>query len=151
MAVVAGCSSGSGQSFTIEQGAPALTDIEVGNGPEGASHGDILAFEAPISRDGEVVGDMSGMLTTVDIPAEGADGREVLEERIGSIVFRFGDIDTIVVNGSSVYAAGQDEMDPGTPQVRSVLGGTGTYMGVDGQVTTTRNADGTYTHAFELQ
>lgn len=152
---LAGCSSSSSSSSEIVliQDAPALTTIEVSDGPEtsgGASHGDILAFEAPVSRDGEVVGDLSGILTTVDIPLEGSDGREVFEERIGTLVFRFSDTDSIVVNGSSVYPAGEDEMAPGTPQIRAVLGGTGSYVGVDGEVSTVRNDDGTYTHTLTL-
>jgi hypothetical protein len=31
-----------------------------------------------------------------------------------------------------------------------VTGGTGTYLGATGQVTTSRNDDGSYTHTFEL-
>lgn len=154
--VLAGCSSGGSvatEELTLIQEAPSLTTIEVSDGVEtsgGASHGDILAFEAAVSRDGEVVGDLSGILTTVDIPLEGSAGREIFEERIGTLVFRFSDTDSIVVNGSSVYPAGADEMAPGTPQIRAVLGGTGTYVGVDGEVLTVRNEDGTYTHTLTL-
>ena len=36
------------------------------------------------------------------------------------------------------------------PQVRAVIGGTGDYMGARGQLTTTRNEDGTYEHLIEL-
>lgn len=36
------------------------------------------------------------------------------------------------------------------PQIRAVIGGTGDYMGARGQLTTTRNEDGTYEHLIEL-
>lgn len=153
---MAGCSSSTSSSteeFTLIQAPPQLTTIEMTDGPEtsgGASHGDILAFEAPVSRDGEVVGEISGILTTIDLPMQGTVGREGLEERIGSVIFRFSDTDSIVVNGSSVYPAGEDEMAPGTPQIRAILGGTGSYVGVDGEVATVRNEDGTYTHTLTL-
>lgn len=141
------------EEFTLIQDPPSLTSIEVSDGAEtsgGASHGDILAFEAAVSRDGEVIGDVSGILTTVDIPLEGGNGREVFEERIGTLVFRLSEADSIVVNGSSVYPAGADEMAPGTPQIRAILGGTGAYMAVEGEVLTVRNDDGTYTHTLTL-
>jgi len=36
------------------------------------------------------------------------------------------------------------------PQVRAITGGTGAYMGARGQVTTTHNADDSYTYVVEL-
>ena len=41
-------------------------------------------------------------------------------------------------------------MAANTEQVRAVIGGTGTYIGARGQVTTVRNDDGSYEHSFEL-
>ena len=42
------------------------------------------------------------------------------------------------------------EMTPSAPQLRAVVGGTGSYMGARGQVATTHDADGTYRHEFTL-
>ena len=147
-ACVAGCSSSSTLEFTVEQAPPVLTRVQLGD--QGPSHGDLLAFESTISRDGEVVGELTGMLTTVDLAVPAGTGREALEERFGTLVFRFGDTDTIVANGSSVYPVGEAEMAEETPQVRAVLGGTGSYLGVTGQVTTTRQGGGAYRHRLEL-
>ena len=36
------------------------------------------------------------------------------------------------------------------PLIQAITGGTGKYMGVRGQVTTTRIADESYEHKFEL-
>jgi hypothetical protein len=151
-AIIAGCSPApSTEEFTLIQGSPALTSIRVADRPGGANaHGDLMAFEAPVSRDGGVVGDVSGLLTTVDIPASQAAGRDALEERFGTLVFRFNDIDTIVVSGSSVYPPAEAEMTADTPQLRAVLGGTGAYAAAAGEVETVRNADGTYGHRFTL-
>lgn len=86
----------------------------------------------------------------MDIPASGATGRDALEERFGTLVFRFNDIDTIVVSGSSVYPPAEAEMSADAPQFRAVLGGTGAYVAATGEVETVRNADGTYSHRFTL-
>lgn len=152
--LVTACSSGGASSLTVQQDPPRIVNIDLpdaaGKG-DSASHGDLLAFEADLRQDGTVVGDLTGMLTTVDLPDGAASARESLEERIGQLVFRFGGVDTIVVSGSSVYPPDSDEMEAARPQVRAVLGGTGKYLGADGQVTTSLNADGTYEHVFELQ
>jgi hypothetical protein len=151
-AAVAGCStSPSTVEFTLVQGTPDLTSIRVGDRPAGSNgHGDLLAFDAPVSRDGEVVGDVSGLLTTVGLPAATGTGRDALEERFGTLVFRFNDTDTIVVSGSSIYPPAQVEMAQDRPQLRAVLGGTGAYIAAAGEVETVRNADGTYSHRFTL-
>jgi hypothetical protein len=88
-----------------------------------------------------------GYLLTVDLP--GARSDETLEERIGNLVFAFGD-DKLVVAGGSAYPAGSVEMAANEPQLRAVVGGTGAYLGARGEVVTTRNEDGTYRHEFTL-
>jgi len=151
---VAGCSVATPiEEFTLVQGDPVLTDVKVADRPGGATGkapGDLLAFDAPISRDGEVVGDLSGLLTTVGIPAPDATGRDTLEERFATLVFRFDDVDSIVVGGSAVYPPAESEMSAEAPQLRAVLGGTGAYVAATGEVETVRNADGTYSHRFTL-
>jgi len=153
-AAIAGCSAAKPtEEFTLVQGNPVLTDVKFADRPAGATgkaHGDLLAFDAPISRDGEVVGDLSGLLTTVDVPAPDATGRDALEERFATLVFRFNDVDTIVVGGSAVYPPAESEMSADAPQLRAVLGGAGAYVAAAGEVETVRNADGTYSHRFTL-
>jgi hypothetical protein len=131
--------------LTMIQEAPELTQVDLG--ADGASHGDLLMFEAALlGEDGEN-GTLTGFLLTADLPDD--DG-EMLEERIGSLVFHLGGEDSIVVHGGSVYPEGGVEMETASGQVRAVIGGTGEYIGVRGQVTTTRNEDQTYEHRFEL-
>ncbi len=128
----------------VRQEAPVLVTVDVGQ--PGASHGDILAFEAAIAREDGKAGTLRGMLTTVDIP----DGDDLLEDRVGQLVFDLGDGDMLVVAGSSVYPPGGVEMAAEAGQVRAVIGGTGAFIGARGQVTTIRAADGHYDHSFEL-
>ena len=113
----------------------------------GASHGDMLAFQARFATEDGGAGMLNGLLITVDI----ADGElDLLEDRIGQFAFDFGTGDSILVAGQSVYPETEHEMSVDAPQVRAVIGGTGTYMGARGQITTTRNTDGSYEHMFEL-
>lgn len=130
--------------FTVHQESPALASVDIGYA--GKSHGDMLAFEAAIYTEDGKEGTLSGLLITVDLPR----GKSVFEDRIGNLVFAFGESDSLVVAGASAYAPDATEMKTEHPQIRAVIGGTGTYLGARGQVTTTRNDDGTYDHAFKL-
>lgn len=131
-------------TLKVRQEQPVLVTVDVGT--PGSSHGDILAFEADIAREDGTAGTLRGLLTTVDIP----DGDDVLEDRVGQLVFDLGDGDMLIVTGSSVYPSGSVEMAADNAQVRAVIGGTGHFLGARGQVTTIRAEDGHYDHTFEL-
>jgi hypothetical protein len=138
---LAGCGAGNDtRTLVIEQGAPAL----VAYGDDVARG---LAFDATLTDPDGNEGVLIGNLLTVDLPDPGSDGE--LEERIGTLVFTFGDDELVVIGGTS-YPAADAEMAAGEPQLRVVVGGTGAYRGARGEVVTTRNADGTYTHLFTL-
>jgi hypothetical protein len=97
-------------AFTVHQEIPALADVDVGK--PGKSHGDMLAFEAALSTEDGEEGILSGILITVDLPDDQGD---LFEDRIGNLVFRFGDNDSIVVAGASVYAQDTTEMNTDQP------------------------------------
>ena len=107
----------------------------------------MLAFEARITDEDGREGVLRRLLVTVDIPDEAGD---LLEDRVGQLVFDLGEGDSLVVAGASVYETEADEMTPGAPQVRAVVGGTGQYLGARGEVETIRNADGSYEHEFTI-
>jgi len=132
------------RTIKLHQDKPQLVQVDLGK--QGSSHGDMLAFEAVITGEGGLKGTMQGMLITVDI----AEGEDTFEDRTGQIYFDLGGTNTLVVAGHSVYKGDSQEMEAGVGQVRAVIGGTGDYMGSTGQVTTTRNADGSYEHVVEL-
>jgi len=133
-----------GESFTVHQAAPALRPLD--HGPLGRSHGDVLTFSAPVRTDDGRIGVLHGLLVTVEVRGDG----QADESRVGQIILDFGNGDSIAIAGASVYGADEVEMEVGRPQVRAVIGGTGVHIGARGEVTTTRNADGSYTHAVTL-
>lgn len=133
------------QTFSISQDPPALNAVDLAI--DGSSHGDMLAFEAAITRDDGTTGVLRGILITVDLPNAGGD---LDEDRIGQLHFDLGGGNSLVVAGGSVYPEATTEMAAGAAQVRAVIGGTGDFIGARGQVTTIRDADGSYDHKFEL-
>lgn len=139
-----GGSAQAAETFHIVQEKPVL--VHVGMGKKGASHGDLVAFEASFTTEDGKKGVMSGIIITVDIPE--SDGK--FFDRVGNIALDFGGIDTLVVGGRSVYAIGDGEMVVDAPQVRAITGGTGRFIGARGQITTTRRDAGHYDHKIEL-
>lgn len=132
--------------FTIHQDEPSLVHVDLGK--KGQSHGDLLAFDAPIQTTKGDKGKLSGFVLTVAIPEK---DHEVFQDRIVSMVFDLGDANTLVISGKSVYPhRGELEMVKNNPQIRAIIGGTGKYIGARGQISTTRDEDGGYTHLFEL-
>ena len=133
------------QIITILQDVPVITHVDVGTA--GASHGDLMAFEAPFETESGEKGIMSGFLLTVDIPV--GQG-EYFHDRVAQIVFEFGGVDTIAVGGKSVYPDGRAEMQAHVQQVRPVIGGTGRFIGARGEIATTRRDQGHYEHIITL-
>ena len=88
-----------------------------------------------------------GSMTKVG--AIGTGWREDREERMLTAVF---DLPSgqISVLGVSYYTEGDELLPEGEPVTRSIVGGTGDYVGIDGEVTTVRNADGSYTHTLTI-
>jgi hypothetical protein len=67
------------------------------------------------------------------------------------LFFTFADgKDQIVAFGAADYSPSAPEFDAGRSVVRPVLGGTGKYMGARGEVSSRRNADGSYPQVFTL-
>jgi len=135
-------------TLILDQALPYLVHVDVGL--EGGSHGDILAFDAEVTSTEGLLGKLSGIITTVDIPSP---GDALFEDRIVHMVFDLGNANTLVVAGKSVYPSDRgpgSEFAKNIPQTRAIIGGTGEYMAAQGQVATTRNADGSYTHGFKF-
>ena len=72
------------QTLKVHQELPDLTHIDLDK--EGASHGDLLAFDATVSSDNGMKGKLSGFIMTVDIPQK---DHEVFQDRIVQLVFDF--------------------------------------------------------------
>jgi hypothetical protein len=95
-----------------------------------------------------VTGEVFGSKTLIKMST---DTNPNLETRATVLFFTFANRqDQIVALGALDYPPTAGEFDAGQPVVRAILGGTGKYMGARGQLTSTRNADGSYTQVFTL-
>lgn len=132
------------------QEKPIMAHLNLGDTAN--SHGDGMAFEAPIKDTaGNEVGEVLGWLVTVDLMDGDAANPKYLTERIGTMIFNMGEENEIIAQGGTTYRKGEQQMNPGYAQRRAVVGGTGKYKGIEGEVTTTRNDDGTYTHVLNVK
>jgi hypothetical protein len=138
------------ETLTVHQDAPAMNPLDLG--PPGNSPGDAYYFSAPLhsSRGGPVIGEVFGSKTLIKLPTDVKSNS--LEQRATLLIFTFGNNrdDQIVVMGVPDYPPNAAEFNAAQPVVRAILGGTGKYMGARGQLTSTRNADGSYTQVFTL-
>jgi len=136
------------ETFTVYEDAPKMSLLDLG--PPGKSLGDVYHFSAPLhsERGGPVTGEVIGSKTLVKVAA---DGNANLERRATLLFFTFAEgKDQIIAFGAADYSPSTPEFDAGKSVVRPVLGGTGKYIGARGQVTSTRNTDGSYTQVFAL-
>ena len=157
LAVLIGCSSDragtlpgkkASSTLVVTGAVPEWTSVDVD--PPGPSVGVREEFTAALSIDGKPAGELVGLLT-VQTPGKSNGGSVVKEERTGTLTFQLSAADSLIVNGTAKYQPKKKEMEVGDPQLRSVTGGTGAYEGAKGTASTVRNADGTYTHTFELK
>ena len=127
---------------------PKLTAVDVP--PVGKSQGDAYYFNASLhsAKDGPVIGELFGIKTVDKLSPLRTTG---IEQRFTFLIFTFNNkADQIVVAGIVDYPSQEGEFVPSEPVVRAVLSGTGKFMGVRGQVVSTRNNDGSYNHVFTL-
>ena len=143
-------SSSAWQTFTYIQDKPLLTHVNLGDTAHG--HGDGMAFEAVLKDTaGSAVGELLGWMVTVDIVDGDSANAVHITDRIGTMVFKFDDENKIVASGGTVYHKGEQIMKLGIDQKRAVVGGTGKYKGIKGEITTSRNEDGTYKHILDVK
>ena len=151
--LVAGCASGSNTAagsrtteFTLIQQALHIDAADAG--AKGDSPGDTEEVYAPLTRDGKPAGHLSGVMIIEDMPNK-VVGEADSEERLELLTFSLPDGE-IMVGGTALYPVGQQTMTVNEPAVRPVIGGTKTYLGARGELTTTRQPDQTYLHQFHL-
>ncbi len=142
---VTGCNR-SHQVITLKQPPKTVTLKPLDLNPNGTI-GDLTGFEAPVHKDGKQFGHVMGMMTRVgDLKAGTHPERE---ESMLTAVFDLPN-GQISVLGISYYKQGDNLLQIGRPMTRAIIGGTGHYVGVDGEVTTTHNADSSYTHVLKI-
>ena len=142
--LIAACGPHSTDTLTIYQDAPTLKPLDLGQ--PGNSAGAAYYFSAPLHSSGPVTGQVFGSKTLVKVAAQANPNSE---KRATLLFFTFGDgQDQIVAFGAGDYPPTAAEFNAGQHVVRAVLGGTGKRMGARSQLTSTRNADGSYTQVF---
>ncbi len=132
-------------SLEIEQDVPVLVDHpDLDSEPN--STGAVLFFAADLRDEtGTKIGELIGQVTTFDVTIDGVDEVDNFRE----MVFNMED-GMIVVLGAAQYVAGTepDFADDNAPVTAVIVGGTDTFVGVRGTVTTTKRANGTFLHKF---
>ena len=138
------------QTITFTQEKPSLTYLNLGDTIQ--DQGDGMAFEAVLKDTaGNNVGEVLGWLITVDL-MDGDSANPIYKtDRMGTMVFNLGDENEIIAQGGTSYNKGEQQMKNGLPQKRAIVGGTGKYKGIAGEVTTSRNEDGTYKHVLDVK
>ena len=122
-----------------------LTHIDVN--PKGDS-GDMKTFVAGLYRGDQAYGSVMGTITKIG--ALGNGSRNDREENLLMAVYDLpgGQISAM---GISYYIKGSHLLPEAEPVTRAIVGGTGEYIGVDGEVTTSRNRDNSYTHILRIK
>lgn len=143
--LLTGCAP-SEQTLTLVQPSNAV-DLEAIDLNPGGDAGDGFVFESPVLNEGDAFGSLVGSMVEVSGLDRGSNPDR--EERLVSAVFDLPD-GQISVLGVSFYQRNEPLLDAGAPMTRAIVGGTGAYKGVTGEVTTTRNEDNSYTHVLQM-
>jgi len=154
------CGSSDVTTMTLQQGQPVIhnpTAKAVADQP-------FPGYHASLSENGKLVGVLIGARQVVRdvsdlkllsraLRADGYDSAAGDQFMLmNTLVFEFGDNNSIMAQGPSVIAtAGNARTAVGKPIVRAIIGGTGKYKFANGQLTSTRNADGGFTQVLEFK
>lgn len=144
--ILTGCGAGE-ETITLTQRVDDPVELVVLDLNPSGDSGDITTFEAGLYLDDQAYGSVMGTIIKVGSLGEGA--RTDREERVLTAVYDLpgGQISAL---GISYYYEGDTLLPEDEPMTRAIVGGTGEYVGVDGEVTTTRNPDDSYTHVLRL-
>lgn len=120
--------------------------VEVDAGAAGDSRGDSYVWETPFTAEDGPGGMIRGYVATLDVPSGDDPGTEVA----GLSVLTFEDGSTVVVADFHVEDVAPEVII--IPEVRrAVIGGTGAYAGVAGELVTVLGADGDLVHTLTLR
>jgi len=126
---LAACSEGIPMTFVTIADARVNTAQYIDTGEPGDSVGDILTFDQPLlDEDMKEIGNNSGTC---------------VRTRIGhSFQCQW----TLTLENGTIQVSGR-ELDQGT-SILSIVGGTGKYSGISGDMESTNNNDGTFTQTL---
>jgi hypothetical protein len=132
------------RSITLTQSIP---NIITDQGNAESALGDTLFFKSNLKKGGQAFGTLSGRITTHDI----TDGQADFEVKVRQLIFDLPG-GQVIAMGTSTYATGPDfiPLEVGASVTIAIIGGTGEYFGANGELVTTRKADGTYKQVLRL-
>ena len=135
----AGAAGQSTTTLTLVQDKPTIERVD-----SVVKQGILTFFEAGLSTtSGADAGVLAGSVLTVDISEDSSE----FEVRQRTLTYDTPD-GQIQAAGLSNYPFADRELAELDPQIIAIVGGTGKYLGVTGEVQTTRLTDGTYEHFF---
>jgi hypothetical protein len=144
---LAGCGgSTTPADFTLMQSPPRILARD--QGTAGVSTADTMVFRGKLAKDGAAFGTVYGE-QTVHAGLQEGTGRAIVDIRMADLIFDLPD-GQIVAHGVGTFPRGDWRLRSASPVVRAIVGGTKAYIGARGELTTTRNANGTYTQAFHF-
>ena len=148
LASVSACQQPSSKWSTMKvfQEKPQLFAVNLRDTAE--DHGDGMAFEATLlDTTRKQVGELHGWWVMVDLSDSTAKRIINTIDAISSMVFNI-DGDDIVVLGDVSMGKENNTLESGYTQRRPIMGGTGKFRGITGELQTIRYPDSTYTHEF---
>lgn len=138
------------QTMTLIKSKSELVEVHDLDGTR--EHGEQVFFESELTDQvGQKVGQAIGMMVIVDIAGDDGVGNPEIEERFSTLAIVFEDGDEIMTMGALVYPVGERLMQANLPQMRAIIGGTGKYKGIRGQLTMTRDPDESYMLELEYK
>jgi hypothetical protein len=139
--VLSGCAAQGPEVLLLTQNTDGSKLVSIDFNTEG-DLGHEYVFESPMLKDGKPYGEMFGTMTKVGEVGHGTHPDR--EDRLLTAVFDLPEGE-IVVTGLSFYVPLHPTLEKQEPIARAIVGGTGAYAGIRGEVITTHNADDTYT------
>ena len=132
------------RSITLTQAVPTILHDE---GNANSATGDSTFFKSNLKKNGQAFGTLSGRITTHDI----VDNSANFEVRVRQLIFELPG-GQVIAMGTSTYPTGPDfiPLEVGDSAKIAIIGGTGDYFGANGELVTTRKANGTYRQVLRL-
>lgn len=147
------------ETLILKQAVPRIVVVNVpGSTNTTSAVGDVMYFAGSLTTtDGVASGFLVGSHTTVVTVAESAALFPAVKDAAGSDTritlasFRLFSGEQIDVTATSLFPGGiGSQFSKKKIYLRTIVGGTGRYAGVTGEVATRREEDGSFTHALAM-
>ena len=130
----------------LYNGKPNITIVNLGDTSHGK--GDGTAYEGDLmDSTGKVIGEYISWYVTVDIEKTDSNKANHFSENFLNTVLSLGPEDEIIIQGGSFHSLDSHMIKKGIKgRTKAIVGGTGKYRGIRGEVVPYRLEDGTHVH-----